>query len=142
VDDPTLPHRDDLARPPVGLVLGETLFHEVGLYPRLRGVAKGRGAAGRAALDDERALHLANALAGDVLLELGGGSRDLEDELAMCGLVVELAAEGPELDVVAAEDLDEALLHLEVPPETVLVAGHDAEDLAGLDIPHELQEGR
>lgn len=50
----------------------------------------------------ERALHLSNALARDVLLELGRGSRDLEDELAMRGLVVELAAECPELDPVAA----------------------------------------
>jgi hypothetical protein len=33
----------------------------------------------------------------DVLLEFGGGSRDLEDELAVRGLVVELAAEDPEL---------------------------------------------
>src|SRR5437899_8271452 len=80
------------------------------------------GAAGRAALHNERALHLSNALAGDVLLELGRGSRDLEDELAMRGLVVELAAECPELDLVAAEDVDEALLYLEVPPKAVLVA--------------------
>src|SRR2546422_232245 len=92
------------------------------------------GAAGRAALHNERALHLSNALAGDVLLELGRGSRDLEDELAMRGLVVELAAECPELDLVAAEGLDEALLYLEVPPKAVL-------DLWGARRPHRFHMG-
>jgi len=59
----------------------------------------------------------------------------------MRGLVVELAAEGPRARPRGGGDLDEALLYLEVPPKAVLVAGDDAQHLAGLDIPHELQEG-